>query len=97
MFTTSLSVVSLIHSEERNAKQRAKARIFLTLEVLEVPSPFLNGASGVSIVSQTLPGTPGVGPWESTELVPGYSSIISNLSLLLLICCHSQNFLSIKQ
>jgi len=42
----------------------------LILDVIRVPSAFLNGASGVSIVCQVLPAMPGVGSWESTKLVP---------------------------
>ena len=40
------------------------------------PRCFLNGVSGDSNVNQELGATPGVGPWASTELVPGYSGMI---------------------
>jgi hypothetical protein len=46
----------------------------LTFEVMAGPfgsSPFLNGSSALVIDSQVPPATPGVGPWASTELVPG--------------------------
>jgi hypothetical protein len=65
----------------------------LTLDVIRVPSAFLNGASGVSIVNQVLPAMPGVGPWESTELVLGYASIISKVSVCVCSCCQVQKHL----
>ena len=40
---------------------------------------------------------PGVGPWLSTELVPGYCSMISRLSVQPCFFCHSQNTRSTKQ
>ena len=50
----------------------------------------INGLSGVCTVSQLLGVTPGVGPWLSTEFVPGYSEINSSLEVLLCFFCHTQ-------
>ena len=57
-------------------------------------SVFWNGFNGVSSVSQAPPWIPGVGPWLSTEFVPGYPSITSSLSVNPCRFCQSQNIRS---
>src|SRR5687767_6298709 len=62
-----------------------------------LPSTFLNGSSGDSSVSHEFGTVPGVGPWLSTELVPGYSGRMSRWSVKPFCFCQSQKTRSTKQ
>ncbi len=49
-------------------------------------------ASGVSMNSQLFGGMPGVAPWESTELVPGYPSMTGRSSAAPCTTCAAFSF-----